>query len=185
MACSLSHTDSKVEALVQKLIDEDKGRQNAFLDLALQFENSCNAKDDLRKAYEKRNDISQERRALIDTFLKEGSDKDYELNISIAPTPEKPPMPLISSYPTVDESVEEHDTCDKSLTEGFLTKKEQQQLAQDEEAYREYLEEEANAEKERARAEKEWEEEMKKEETHNESSRLEFGVISDFEYETD
>nr|GEU55056.1 hypothetical protein [Tanacetum cinerariifolium] len=53
MACSLPHTDSEVEALVQKLIDEDKGRQNAILDLALQFENSCNAKDDLRKAYEK------------------------------------------------------------------------------------------------------------------------------------
>ncbi|GJU66425.1 hypothetical protein Tco_1252684 [Tanacetum coccineum] len=40
-------------------------------------------KDDLRKAYEKCNDISQESRALIDSFLKEGSDKDYELNLSI------------------------------------------------------------------------------------------------------
>nr|GEV95396.1 putative reverse transcriptase domain-containing protein [Tanacetum cinerariifolium] len=38
------------------------------------------AKNDLRKAYEKCNDIPQEIRALIDTFLKEGSDKDYELN---------------------------------------------------------------------------------------------------------
>ncbi|GJV02175.1 hypothetical protein Tco_1335744 [Tanacetum coccineum] len=83
MACSLSHTDSEVEALVQKLIDEDKGRQNTILDLALQFENSCNAKDDLRKAYEKCNNISQERRALIDTFLKEGFNKDYELNLSM------------------------------------------------------------------------------------------------------
>ncbi|GKB95535.1 hypothetical protein Tco_0981672 [Tanacetum coccineum] len=59
MACSLSHTDSEVEALVQKLIDEDKGRQNAILDLALQFENSCTAKDDLRKAYENVEVISQ------------------------------------------------------------------------------------------------------------------------------
>nr|GFD42017.1 hypothetical protein [Tanacetum cinerariifolium] len=42
-----------------------------------------------------------------------------------------------------------------------------------------------NAEKERARAEKEWEEEMKKEEAHNELFRLEFEVISDSEYETD
>nr|GEU34404.1 hypothetical protein [Tanacetum cinerariifolium] len=40
--------------------------------------------DDLRKAYEKCNDISQENHALIDTFLKEGSDKDYELNLSMA-----------------------------------------------------------------------------------------------------
>ncbi|GKF93018.1 hypothetical protein Tco_0279737, partial [Tanacetum coccineum] len=81
MSCSLSHTDSEVEALVQKLIDEDNGRQNAILDLALQFENSYTAKDDLRKAYEKCNDISQESRALINSFLKEGSDKDYELNL--------------------------------------------------------------------------------------------------------
>ncbi|GKA49045.1 hypothetical protein Tco_0742003 [Tanacetum coccineum] len=71
MACSLSHTDSEVEALVQKLIDEDKGRQNAIMDLGMQFENACTAKDDLRNAYEKYNDISQESRALIDSFLKE------------------------------------------------------------------------------------------------------------------
>ncbi|GKB33039.1 transposase, MuDR, MULE transposase domain protein [Tanacetum coccineum] len=83
MACSLPHTDYEVEALVQKLIDEDKGRQNAILDLALQFENSCIAKDDLRNAYEKCNDISQESRVLIDSFLKEGSDKDYDLNLSM------------------------------------------------------------------------------------------------------
>ncbi|GKE80619.1 hypothetical protein Tco_1550619 [Tanacetum coccineum] len=81
MACSLPHTDYEVEALVQKLIDEDKVHQNAVMDLALQFENSCTAKDDFRKAYEKCNDISQESRALIDVFLKEGSDKDYELNL--------------------------------------------------------------------------------------------------------
>ncbi|GJW36862.1 hypothetical protein Tco_0059782 [Tanacetum coccineum] len=41
------------------------------------------AKDDLRKAYEKCTDISQESRALIDTFLKECSDKDYKLNLSM------------------------------------------------------------------------------------------------------
>ncbi|GKB69526.1 hypothetical protein Tco_0930938 [Tanacetum coccineum] len=81
--CSLPHTDFKVEALVQKLIDEDKGRQNAILDLALQFENSCTVKDGLRNAYEKCTNISQESRALIDTFLKEGFDKDYELILSM------------------------------------------------------------------------------------------------------
>ncbi|GKD85707.1 hypothetical protein Tco_1356861 [Tanacetum coccineum] len=83
MACSLPHTDYEVEALVQKLIDEDKVCQNAILDLALQLENACTTKDDLRKAYEKWNDIPQESRALIDTFLKDGSDKDYELNLSM------------------------------------------------------------------------------------------------------
>ncbi|GJW07586.1 hypothetical protein Tco_1570009 [Tanacetum coccineum] len=83
MSCSLPHTDSEVETLVQKLIDEDNGRQNAIMNLALQFETSCTDKDDLRKAYEKCNDISQESRALIDSFLKEGFDKDYELNLSM------------------------------------------------------------------------------------------------------
>ncbi|GKE42761.1 RNA-directed DNA polymerase, eukaryota [Tanacetum coccineum] len=83
MACSLPHTDDEVQALVQKLIDEDMVRQKAILDLALQFANACTAKDDLRKAYEKCNDIPQESRALIETFLKEGSDKDYELNLSM------------------------------------------------------------------------------------------------------
>ncbi|GKA18168.1 GPCR kinase [Tanacetum coccineum] len=49
MACSLPHTDFEIEVLVQKLIDEDKGRQNAILDLALQFENYiAQAKDDLK-----------------------------------------------------------------------------------------------------------------------------------------
>ncbi|GJU65526.1 phosphoenolpyruvate/phosphate translocator 2, chloroplastic-like protein [Tanacetum coccineum] len=65
MTCSLLHTDDEVEALVQKLIDEDMVRQKAILDLALQFDNACTAKDDLRKAYKKCNDIPQESSALI------------------------------------------------------------------------------------------------------------------------
>ncbi|GJS67346.1 hypothetical protein Tco_0681910 [Tanacetum coccineum] len=36
--------------------------------------------DDMWKAYEEGNDILQEKRALIDTFLKEESDKDYEMH---------------------------------------------------------------------------------------------------------
>ncbi|GJY42179.1 hypothetical protein Tco_0429449 [Tanacetum coccineum] len=76
MACSLPHTDSEVEALVQRLINEDKGRQDVPLNLAFQFEYSCAVRGDLRKAYEKCNDISQESRALICTLLKESSKKD-------------------------------------------------------------------------------------------------------------
>ncbi|GKB39060.1 hypothetical protein Tco_0884002 [Tanacetum coccineum] len=83
MACLVAHTDDEVEALVQKLIDEDMVRHKAIMDLALQFDNACTAKDDLRKAYEKCNDIPQESRDLIDTFLKDGSDKDYEMNLSM------------------------------------------------------------------------------------------------------
>ncbi|GJV27322.1 hypothetical protein Tco_1383770, partial [Tanacetum coccineum] len=40
MACSLPHTDFEVKALVQRLINEDKGRQDVLLDLAFQFEDS-------------------------------------------------------------------------------------------------------------------------------------------------
>ncbi|GKD96490.1 hypothetical protein Tco_1380387 [Tanacetum coccineum] len=114
MSCSLPHTDSEVEALVQKLIDEDNGRQNAILDLALQFETSCTAKDDLRK-------------------------KPPVSPISSYPTIEE------SSYPTIEESVEEHEY----LTEGGLIEDELHQLAKDEEALKEVLEEEAKREKQK------------------------------------
>ncbi|GJY59949.1 hypothetical protein Tco_0459841 [Tanacetum coccineum] len=53
-----------------------------------------------------------------------------------------------------------------------------QQLLLDEEALRETLEEQA-------RAEKEWEEIIKKEQAEDELFRLEFGVQSDSEYESD
>nr|GEW63200.1 hypothetical protein [Tanacetum cinerariifolium] len=186
MACSVSHTDDEIQVLVQKQIDEDMVRQKSIMNLALQFDNACTAKDDLRKAYEKCNNIPQESRALIDTFLKEASvfkfkippTMDNKTNQSNPLTPEKPPMPLIYSYPTVEESAEEHDIGDEYFTEGYLTEKGQQQLALQDEALREMLEEEARVEKERARAEKELEEEMKKEQAHDELFRLEFGVIS-------
>ncbi|GJZ14132.1 hypothetical protein Tco_0549362 [Tanacetum coccineum] len=84
MACLLPHTDFKVEALVQRLINEDKGRQDILLNLAFQFEDSCAIRDDLRRTYEKCNDISQESRALIYTLLKESSEKDRELHLSMS-----------------------------------------------------------------------------------------------------
>ncbi|GKC00854.1 hypothetical protein Tco_0986990 [Tanacetum coccineum] len=153
MSCSLPHTDSEVEALVQKLIDEDNGRQNAILDLALQFENSYTAKDDLRKAYEKCNDISQESRALIDSFLKECSDKDYELNLSMYEKAAKLEKLkdaklawlLEKYYYRSQESV----GCSSSHANLYLNEKELYQLHLDEEALRETLEEAAMDEKAR------------------------------------
>ncbi|GKD17372.1 hypothetical protein Tco_1206530 [Tanacetum coccineum] len=68
MTCSLPHTIDEIQALVQKLIDEDIVRQKEIMELAVQFDNASIAKDDLRKAYEKCNDIPQESHALIDTF---------------------------------------------------------------------------------------------------------------------
>ncbi|GJS10305.1 hypothetical protein Tco_0367101 [Tanacetum coccineum] len=65
MACSLPHTDFEIEALVHRLINEDKGRQDVILDLAFQFEDSCAVRD------------------LICTLLKESSEKDCKLHLSM------------------------------------------------------------------------------------------------------
>ncbi|GJZ00408.1 transposase, MuDR, MULE transposase domain protein, partial [Tanacetum coccineum] len=104
-------------------------------------------KDDLRKAYEKCNDISQESRALIDSFLKEGSDKDYELNLSMygkAAKLEKHKDAKLAwllekYYYRSQESV----GCSSSHADLYLTEKELYQLHLDEEALRETLEEQA------------------------------------------
>ncbi|GKA04201.1 RNA-directed DNA polymerase, eukaryota, reverse transcriptase zinc-binding domain protein [Tanacetum coccineum] len=66
--------------MVKKQIEEDKGRQLAIMNLAVEYDNACTAKDVLWKAYEECNDIPQEQRALIVTFLKEESNKDYEMH---------------------------------------------------------------------------------------------------------
>ncbi|GKA75087.1 hypothetical protein Tco_0781465 [Tanacetum coccineum] len=174
MACSLSHTDSEVEALVQKLIDEDKGRQNAKLDLALQFENSCTAKDDLRNAYEKCNDISQERRALIDTFLKEGSDKDYELNLSMYGKAAKLEKQMDAKLAWLLESV----GCSSSHADLYLTEKELHQLHLDEEALRETSEEKEIDEKAR-------EKKIRQKQADDDEFFMEFGMVRyDSEYES-
>nr|GEX02330.1 hypothetical protein [Tanacetum cinerariifolium] len=67
MACSVSHTVDEIEAMAQKQIEEDKVRQLAIMNLDVEFKNASITKDDLRKAYEEHNDISEEKRALIDT----------------------------------------------------------------------------------------------------------------------
>ncbi|GKE46905.1 hypothetical protein Tco_1478163 [Tanacetum coccineum] len=161
MACSVPHTDNEIQALVQKLIDEDMVRQKAILDLALQFDNACTTKDDLRKAYEKCNDIPQESRALIDTFLKEGSDKDYELNLSMYGKAAK---------------------IEKQMNAKLVWLREKynyrSQTHIDEEALRETLEEEARDEKER-------EEKIRQKQADDELFMLKFRVKYDSEYESD
>ncbi|GJV21084.1 zinc finger, CCHC-type, retrotransposon gag domain protein [Tanacetum coccineum] len=99
-----------------RLINEDKGRQDVLLNLAFQFEDSCAVRDDLRKTYEKCNDISQESRVLICTLLKE---RKY--------------------------SGRTHGGigCSSSQSNFPLTEKEFHQLCMDEEALKEMLEEEA------------------------------------------
>ncbi|GJT99993.1 hypothetical protein Tco_1110332 [Tanacetum coccineum] len=145
MVCSLPHTDSEVEALVQKLIDEDKGRQNAILDLAFQFENSCTVKKNLRNAYEKCTDISQESRALIDSFLKEGFDKDY--NISMYGKAAKLEKQMDAKLAWLPDKYyyrsQESVGCSSSQADLYLMEKELHQLHLEEEAFKETLEEQA------------------------------------------
>ncbi|GJV01449.1 DNA helicase, partial [Tanacetum coccineum] len=71
-------TDSVIK--VKKYIMEDKVRHLTIMNLAVEFENASIAKDDIRKAYKECNDIHEEKRALIDIYLKEESDKDYEMH---------------------------------------------------------------------------------------------------------
>ncbi|GJX78877.1 hypothetical protein Tco_0327026 [Tanacetum coccineum] len=84
MACSLPHTIDEIKALVEKLINEDIVRHKAITELAVQFDNARTTKEDLRKTYEKCNDIPQENCVLIDTFLKQEFDKDYEMHLSLS-----------------------------------------------------------------------------------------------------
>nr|GEZ05026.1 hypothetical protein [Tanacetum cinerariifolium] len=155
MTCSVSHADYEVEALVQKLIYEDKGRQNAILNLALQFKSSCTAKDDLRKAYEKCTDISQESRALIYTFLKECSDKDYELNLSMYGKAEKLEKQMDARlawqlekyYYRSQTHIGGSSSQTHEIGDVYLTAEDLHQLNLDEEALKETLEEQAMDEK--------------------------------------
>ncbi|GJX69859.1 hypothetical protein Tco_0305586 [Tanacetum coccineum] len=66
--------------MIQKHIEKEKVRQLTIMNLAVEFENASIAKDDMRKAYEECKDILEEKRALIDIYLKEESDKDYEMH---------------------------------------------------------------------------------------------------------
>ncbi|GKD05637.1 hypothetical protein Tco_1180611 [Tanacetum coccineum] len=138
MTCSLPHTDSEVEALVQRLINEDRGRQDVLLNLAFQFEDSCAVRGDLRKAHEKCNGISQEIRALICTFLKESSDKDRKLHLSMygKATQLEKQMDAKSAWFREKYSGHTHGGigCSSSQTNCPLTEKELHQLHMDEEA---------------------------------------------------
>ncbi|GKC18639.1 hypothetical protein Tco_1020789 [Tanacetum coccineum] len=78
--CSLPHAVNEIKAMIQEYIEEEKSRQPLIMNLAVQFENSSIATDDLQRAHEECNDIPEEKRALIDIYLKQESDKDYEIH---------------------------------------------------------------------------------------------------------
>nr|GEU59524.1 hypothetical protein [Tanacetum cinerariifolium] len=78
--CSLPYSVNEIKAMIQKHTEEERARQLTIKNLAVEFENASIAKDDLRRAYEECNDIPEEKRALIDIYLKEKSDRDYEMH---------------------------------------------------------------------------------------------------------
>ncbi|GJV44317.1 hypothetical protein Tco_1428853 [Tanacetum coccineum] len=51
--------------MVQKQIEEDKVRQLVIMNLAVEYDNASIAKDELRNAYEKCNDIPQEKQESV------------------------------------------------------------------------------------------------------------------------
>ncbi|GJZ17255.1 hypothetical protein Tco_0553378 [Tanacetum coccineum] len=174
MACALPHTDSEIEALVQRLINEDKGRQDVLLNLAFQFEDSCAVRDDLRKAYKKCNDLSQESRALICTLLKESSKKDHKLHLSMYRKSSQLQKQMDAKSAWFQEKYSSHTHrgigCSSSQANCPLTEKEFHQLCMDEEALKEMLEEEAMNKK--AQKEK-----FRQEQAENDAFFLEFGVV--------
>nr|GEY45641.1 zinc finger BED domain-containing protein DAYSLEEPER [Tanacetum cinerariifolium] len=139
-------------------------------------------KDDLRNAYEKCTDISQESRALIDIFLKEGSDKDYEMNLSMygkAPKLEKQiDAKLTWLLKKYYYRSQERLGCSSSHADLYLTEKELHQLHLDEEALRETLEEQAMEPKAR-------EEKIRQKQAYDDEFFLEFGMVrADSNYES-
>ncbi|GJR71990.1 hypothetical protein Tco_0084355 [Tanacetum coccineum] len=182
MACSLPHTDSEVEALVQRLINEDNGRQDALLNLAFQFEDSCAVRDGLRKAYEKCNDIPRESRALIGTFLKECSEKDRKLRLFMYGKATQLEKQMGAKLARLWEKYSYHtrEGIDSSSSQAncYLTEKELHQLRMDKEALRETLEEEAMNKKAQ-------EEKIRQKQAEDNEFFLEFGIVRyDSEYES-
>ena len=75
-----------------------------MVDLAMQFEKAYDAKYDLRKAYEKCIDISQENHAQTKTFLNEESSKDYEMHNALFRKAEKIKEPINAKFVWLHEN---------------------------------------------------------------------------------
>ncbi|GKE69165.1 hypothetical protein Tco_1527237 [Tanacetum coccineum] len=83
MACSVPHTYDEIKCMVEKQIQEDRGRQLAIMNLGHQYGDAIEAKDELLKAYEQCRDISMDKRAMIENFLKIESELDYKMQSAL------------------------------------------------------------------------------------------------------
>ncbi|GJU36441.1 F-box domain containing protein [Tanacetum coccineum] len=79
MTCFVPHTYDEIKYMVEKQIQEDRGRQLALMNLGHEFDDAIIAKDELRKAYEECRDIPLEQRVLIADFLKIESELDNQM----------------------------------------------------------------------------------------------------------
>ncbi|GJR76121.1 hypothetical protein Tco_0088486 [Tanacetum coccineum] len=79
MACSVPHTYGEIKSMIEKQIQEDRGRQLAIMNLGHQFDSAITDKDELRKAYKECRDIPLEQRVLIENFLKIVTELDYQM----------------------------------------------------------------------------------------------------------
>nr|GEY03317.1 reverse transcriptase domain-containing protein [Tanacetum cinerariifolium] len=69
--------------MVEKQIQEDRGRQLAIMNLVDQYGDEIEAKNELLKAYEQCKDISMDKRAKIENFLKMESKLDYKMQSAL------------------------------------------------------------------------------------------------------
>nr|GEV53051.1 hypothetical protein [Tanacetum cinerariifolium] len=83
MACSVPHTYDEIKCMVEKQIQEDRGRQLAIMNLGHQYGDAIEAKDELLKAYKQCRDISMDKRAMIEKLLKIESDLHYEMHSAL------------------------------------------------------------------------------------------------------
>ncbi|GKA22872.1 hypothetical protein Tco_0708834 [Tanacetum coccineum] len=135
------------------------------------------------RAYEKKcNDMSQESRALICTLLKESSEKDRKLHLSMYGKAAQLERQMGAKLAWFQEKYSCRTRggidCLSSQANCPLTEKELHQLRMDEEALRETLEEEAMNKKAQ-------EEKIRQKQAEDDQFFLEFGVVRyDSEYES-
>nr|GEY54620.1 hypothetical protein [Tanacetum cinerariifolium] len=75
--------------MVEKQIQEDRGRQLALMNLGHQFNDAVIAKEELRKSYEECRDIPLEQRVFIEDFLKIESELDHQMQNALFKKTEK------------------------------------------------------------------------------------------------
>ncbi|GKB22083.1 hypothetical protein Tco_0856006 [Tanacetum coccineum] len=83
MAYTVPHTFDGIKCMVEKQIQEGRGRQLAIMNLGHQYGEEIEAKNELLKAYEQCIDILMDKRAKIENFLKIEFELDYEMQSAL------------------------------------------------------------------------------------------------------